>query len=285
MSEKRKSLMELLDDGTVIDVVDIGANPIASDGTPPYQGLLDSGYARLVGFEPNPEALAELNEKKGPHERYLPNAVFDGAEHELKVCQAPGMTSLLEPNMDLLSYYHGFPDWGQVVERIPVSTIRLDDVREIENLDYLKIDIQGGELEVFRHGKKRLNECLVIQTEVEFLPMYEEQPLFSEVEQFLRSQGFLIHRFQAIKSRILKPMLINDNIYGDLSQAFWTDAIFVRDFTKLDQLSPERLKKLALILHDVYGALDMVLLALQVCDDISGTTFARQYLPFLANKG
>jgi hypothetical protein len=47
-----------------IKIVDIGANPI--DGKPPYLPLLASGNARVVGFEPNLSALAELNNCKGP---------------------------------------------------------------------------------------------------------------------------------------------------------------------------------------------------------------------------
>lgn len=36
MSPQQKSLIGLLDDDTIIDVVDIGANPIEGDATPPY---------------------------------------------------------------------------------------------------------------------------------------------------------------------------------------------------------------------------------------------------------
>ena len=58
-----------------------------------------------------------------------------------------------------------------------LSTVRLDDVSEIDNVDYIKIDIQGAELGVFRNGTDRLRDCPVIHTKVEFLPMYEGQPL------------------------------------------------------------------------------------------------------------
>jgi len=58
MNQKRSSLADLLDLKLVIDVVDIGANPI--DGVAPYKSLLDGGHARVVGFEPNPDALARL---------------------------------------------------------------------------------------------------------------------------------------------------------------------------------------------------------------------------------
>lgn len=280
MNQERPSLTGLLNFKTKIDIVDIGANPI--DGEAPYKGLLDKGLARVTGFEPNPEALARLNASKTKNETYLPDAVFDGSMQELKLCKTPGMTSLLEPNTELLSYFHGFPEWGTVIGRQMVQTVRLDDVRRIKNIDFLKIDIQGGELEVLRNGKNRLDDCVVIQTEVEFLPMYKEQPLFSEVEQFLRSRGFLFHRFFPLVSRAVQPLLVENDIYRGLSQEFWADAIFVKDFTKFNQLTALKLKKLALILHDVYGSYDIVLRALMSHDNISKSKLAERYIKKLS---
>ena len=273
-------LASLLEIKSPIDIVDIGANPI--DGEVPYKPLLDSGLAHVYGFEPNPDALARLNAAKGQNETYFPSAVYNGAEQELRVCQQEGMTSLLEPNINLLSYLHGFPEWGKVVERISVPTVRLDDFTEIKNLDYLKIDIQGGELEVFRNGTNRLKECLVIQTEVEFLPMYEGQPLFSEVELYLRELGFTFHKFFPLVSRIVQPMLVNNNIYSELSQATYADAIFIKDFTKFDQLDPEQLKKISLILNDIYVSFDIALRALMVCDAKNKSNYAEQYIKHLS---
>jgi len=280
MPHSRRSMTEFFSDNIMVDLVDIGANPV--DGDPPYKSLLETGQVQLVGFEPNLEALEILNKNKGENEIYLPHAVYDGLEHELKICAIQGMTSLLEPNMELLSQIHGFNEWGVVVDRVPTSTVRLDDVKEIENIDFLKIDIQGGELEVFRHGVERLKDCLVIQTETEFLPMYKDQPLFSEVEQFLRSQGFLFHRVDALSSRPLIPMLADGDIRKGISQVIWTDAVFVKDFLKFDQLSITKLKKLSIILHDVYGSYDLVLRALMACDGKSGSSYAQKYAEFLS---
>ncbi len=39
-----------------------------------------------------------------------------------------GMTSLFEPDMEVLDHFHGFGDWGRVVCREKVATRRLDDV-------------------------------------------------------------------------------------------------------------------------------------------------------------
>ena len=283
MEYKISKLASLLEIKAPIDIVDIGANSIIGDGDEaPYKPLLDSGLAHVYGFEPNPDALARLNAAKGQNETYFPSAVYNGAEQELRVCQQEGMTSLLEPNINLLSYLHGFPEWGKVVERISVPTVRLDDFTEIKNLDYLKIDIQGGELEVFRNGTNRLKECLVIQTEVEFLPMYEGQPLFSEVELYLRELGFTFHKFFPLVSRIVKPLLINNDIYSELSQATYADAIFIKDFTKFDQLDPEQLKKISLILNDIYGSFDIALRALMACDAKNKSNYAEQYVKHLS---
>ena len=192
------------------------------------------------------------------------------------------MTSFLEPNSELLNYFHGFPEWGKVQERLSIQTVRLDDISEIKEIDYLKIDIQGGELEVFRNGINRLQDCLVIHTEVEFLPMYQGQPLFSEVELFLREHGYIFHQFSPLVSRVIQPAVFkvdgSEDIYRGLSQVFWADAVFIKDFTNFDKLSTINLKKLAIILHECYGSVDLVLRALMTYDTKSDSNLAKKYI-------
>src|SRR5271155_3059774 len=93
-------------------VVDIGANPI--DGTPPYKRMLERGLCTVIGCEPSRDAIERLDRQKSSMETYLPYVVSDGQDHTLFVCDAPGMTSLLEPNPDRLGLFHGFRDFGRV---------------------------------------------------------------------------------------------------------------------------------------------------------------------------
>ena len=121
----------------------------------------------------------------------------------------------------------------------------------------------------------------MIQTEVEFLSMYEGQPLFSEVEIFLRKQGFMLHRFFPAVSRVMRPLLVDNNIFAGLSQMFWADAIFMRDVTRLNLLGDQQLLKMAAILHDCYGSIDVVLRLLTEHDTRTGGRLGPGYLAAL----
>lgn len=282
MVQKDKlSFRALTDTDVRVKIVDVGANPIES--TPPYESLLRRGDADVVGFEPNGDGLAKLNAQKGPFETYLPHAIGDGKRHTLRFCTAPGMTSLLEPNPAVLNLFHGFPTWGQIVATEEVDTIRLDDIPETAGLDLLKMDIQGAELLVLRNAEARLADALVIQVEVEFLPMYVDQPLFGDLDVFLRQQGFVFHRFFPEVSRTIRPLLMDNNIYAGLSQLLWADAIFVRDFTKLEKLSNRQLLAMAAIMHDCYQSVDLVLYLLTEHDRRTGEATAARYLAGMQN--
>jgi FkbM family methyltransferase len=118
------------------------------------KAMLAAGLCKVVGFEPQPAALARLNQAKGPHELYLPYALADGTERTLHVCELEGMTSLLVPDPSHLALFNLFPIWGKVKERIAVTTRRLDDIAEITQMDFLKMDVQGVEGEVLAHGRQ-----------------------------------------------------------------------------------------------------------------------------------
>jgi hypothetical protein len=195
------------------------------------------------------------------------------------------MTSLLEPNWKVLNLFHGFPNWGQVLAREVVETIRLDDIPETAGVDFLKMDIQGAELMALENAQARLLDTLVIQSEVEFLQMYVGQPLFGDIDAFLRSRGFVFHRFYPLVSRVIQPLSLGNDIFAGLSQILWADGIFVRDFTKLERLSDRQLLAMAKIMNDCYQSIDLVLHVLSEYDRRTGQSLASGYLNNLVNSG
>ncbi|MEB3022251.1 FkbM family methyltransferase [[Mycobacterium] crassicus] len=236
-------------------VVDIGANPI--DGDPPYRAMLDAGLCTVTGFEPQPDALAELVRRKGPLETYLPYAVGDGGTHRLQITQASGMTSMFRPDTRRLALFNGFTEWGAVIDEVDVPTCRLDDIDEIGVVDLLKIDIQGGELMTFRNGRAKLANAVAIQTEVSFIALYEGQPVFGEIDLELRAQGFVPHSFPAIKRWAIAPTVFGGNFRIGQNQLLEADVAYVRDFAYPERLSDEQLSQLAMIAFHVYGSHDL----------------------------
>lgn len=254
-------LFNLLQPSRLTSVVDIGANPI--DGNPPYLPMLKDGLCTVIGFEPQQQAFEKLNAHKSLLETYLPYAIGNGEPHTLHVCRASGMTSLLKPDRRKLSLFHGFPQWGEIINEQRIETRRLDDISEIASLDFLKIDAQGSELAIFRGGRQKLADAVAIQTEVSFVPLYEGQPGFGEIDIELRSQGFLPHAFADINRRAIAPFLANSNLYAGLNQLLEADVVYARDFTNPDALTDEQLKHLALIVHHCYKSYDLTLYCLR----------------------
>jgi FkbM family methyltransferase len=247
-------LISLVHPDRLTSVVDIGANPI--DGDTPYKQMLQRRICRLIGFDPQPDALTRLNASKTDLETYLPYAIGDGEDHSLKICRGIGFASLFQPDAKVLTHFPRFSELGCVVGEIKLATRRLDDIAEIEEIDFLKIDIQGSELSVFENGRIRLANAVAIQTEVSFVPLYKNQPVFGDIDLELRSLGFIPHMFAAINKKMIAPMLGPDAAAA-LNQIIEADVVYVRDFLKADAMDSEQLKHLALIAHHCYGSFDL----------------------------
>jgi FkbM family methyltransferase len=255
MAAQSDPLFNLLRPERLTAVVDIGANPIES--TPPYKPMLDSRLCTVVGFEPQPDGWEKLNTQKSDLETYLPYAVGDGAAGMLKVCHAPGMSSLFDPEPRTLICFPGFPIFGKVVKEIPVQTRTLDSIAEITALDHLKIDVQGSELAVFLNGSAKLARATSIQTEVSFLPLYAGQPVFGEIDLALRALGFVPHMFSHLKKAMILPLYFSHDMFNGLNQLLEADIVYVRDFTQADKMDSEQLKHLALVAHHCYQSYDL----------------------------
>lgn len=277
-------LSELLNPSRLTEIVDIGANPI--DGPPPYKSMLDIGLCRVTGFEPQKEALSQLQLHQGPNERYLPYAVGDGCSHTLHICRASGMTSLFQPDPARLGLFAALAPLGDVIQKMPIQTVNLDSIAEINNLDFLKIDIQGGELAVFQSGKIKLTQAVAIQTEVSFITLYKDQPSMGEIDSELRTQGFIPHCFAAIKKWPITPCVVNNNPRQALNQLLEADIVYVRDFSQPDTLSDEQLKHLALISHHIYGSFDLAMHCLMLLENRNAISTGTQqkYLQNLTQR-
>jgi FkbM family methyltransferase len=251
---------------TEIHVADVGAADLGE--VAPYQPLLDAGLARLTAFEPDEREAAGLADKLGARATLLPYALGDGEEHTLHVCgPGLGMTSLLEPDPDSLAFFNMFEEWGRVERTVPCPTRRLDDLDELDPIDYLKIDVQGSELSILSNGREKLRTCLAIQTEISFVALYRDQPTFGEIDQELRAQGLMPHRFAHIKTWSIKPTTRFGDPRSPFDQLLEADIVYVRDIVRADDVPDGDLAKLALVAQFAYRSPDLAARCLAVLVD------------------
>lgn len=282
MARVVKSFEAILPHAPKIEILDIGSNPNERHIAPPsYAGLLERKRCRITGFEPGTEAFAALQKIQSPEERYFPYAIGDGTTQKFYECALGVMSSLYEPNHELLKDFHVLGEAARVVAVHEMPTKRLDDISEITTCDYIHMDIQGAELQALKSGEKLLKNVVVVQAEVTFLQMYRNQPTFSEVELYMRSQGFMLHYVDSLQKRTWKPLCLNGDPMAGWSQWFWGDAVFVRDIAGWKNLSSEAMLKMACILHDVYRSFDLAQLVLAARDQNHGTQDANTYFQAL----
>ncbi len=146
-------------------------------------------------FEPNPEALAQLRTKLQQHDR--------ARIHPVAVSSSDGTTTFHQGARDDVSslyprnstghrYFRADLDMKATTE---VETASLDTFcaeQNIASVQLMKIDVQGGELEVLLGGQNRLaaNTFDVIVAEGFLVPHYESAPLLDEVYSFVSGYGY-----------------------------------------------------------------------------------------------
>jgi FkbM family methyltransferase len=172
-----------------IKLIDVGARGgIHPRWKPFYQSL------EVVAFEPDPQECAALNSQRHPYlVRFIPAALGaqDGDQATLFICREPGCSSLLRPNVDLCRKFL-YGGAMEVVGEAPITLKRMDSVCGDFQPDVLKIDTQGSELDVLRGAGRLLDNVLAVELEVEFVEQYLGQPVFSEVDIFMRQKGFTL---------------------------------------------------------------------------------------------
>jgi FkbM family methyltransferase len=242
-----------------IEIVDVGASNISAE-IPSYDLLLGSGLARLTAFEPNPAEFSRL--VSDDTRRYLPYAIGAGGSADLHITVSPGFCSTLKPNDRINAFIQSFAKLSAVTSQQTIETRRLDDLAEVERIDFLKIDIQGGELAAFEGGRHKLAGALCVQTEVAFIPIYENQPLFAEQDALLRSLGLSFfgmksvnkYPFQGTPKALRRP-----SRRTDLGQWVDGDAVYIRDFSRWEELETVDLRNLFFILLLSFNAVSAVL--------------------------
>ena len=268
-----RALNELFDSIPPLTVVDVGAG---FNGRPDYDRLLEGGDVTLLAFEPQTalrEALVAHYGESVDH-RFHPDILGGGGPRTFHQTEFPFTASLYRPDEARRAPLGTVAEAGRLQAEYRVETRRLDDVPEAAAADLLTMDIQGAELDVLRGALGVLEARPVIQAEAFFVPLYENMPLFADLDAFLRGRGYQFHFLDKISTRAFKPAWRPDDPGAGFRQMIHCDAIYVPDYLTLDAMPPDRLLKTARILHDLYRSIDFVRYVLATHDRLTGSALA-----------
>jgi hypothetical protein len=95
-------------------------------------------------------------------------------------------SSILEPKTHLDRYPH-----IHFTDKETVQMIKLDDFDyDVKKYNFINIDVQGYELEVFKGAINKLNNIQYIMTEINQDELYVKCTQIQELDEFLSKYGF-----------------------------------------------------------------------------------------------
>jgi Methyltransferase FkbM domain len=191
------------------------------------------------------------------------------------ITQSPGFCSTLHPNAPVNAAIHSFGPLTTVQSVEKMKTHRLDDLTELTRVDFLKIDIQGGEVAAFKGGLTKLANLLCVQTEVAFVPIYEKQPLFAQQNEILQSLGLRFFGMKSVNRFAYEGAsrgIRKRNRRTDIGQWVDGDAVYLRDFLTWDALPLADLKRLFFIVATSFSAASATMRIGQLLVDANALT-------------
>lgn len=148
-------------------------------------------YPNIIAIEMLPD-LARALKTRHPNVMVLNCALSNYmGRGKYNRCRASQMSSLLRPAPVYQDYYP--------IEECGISGDGVTDVRRLDSItpilmldhvDLIKLDLQGGELAALCGAEATLAITANLVIEVEFVQLYQDQPLADEIAAFLGDRGF-----------------------------------------------------------------------------------------------
>jgi len=163
-------------------------------------------------------------------------------DQKLHVTAQPACSSLYPPNQEVVATRPSLGDVVLVDETIvPITTLDRWTANTGLAPDFIRLSAQGAELDVLKGSERCLTKVRALQIDVPLNPIYRGQPLFGDVDKFLRDRGFVLWRlghlvhyglaeasptFRLADRQFFDSRLIEISAQG--GQVFWGHAWYVR---------------------------------------------------------
>lgn len=196
-------------------VLDVGAN-IGQYG----ERLRNAGYnKRIISFEPMSNEFKVLKEKCSADSLWECYQIGLGEEYaimEINISQNSISSSLLP----MLHRHETAAPKSVFINKENVQIKRLNDVvpRIVDfnsSKILLKMDAQGYELSILKGADDILSKVDMIESELSFVPLYEGQPLITDMVNYLDRKDFTL-------------VYVNNGFTHETGHVLQADGLFVR---------------------------------------------------------
>ena len=252
------SMFEDLYQSYPLTLADVGASGGITPHWHPHRRHL-----RLIGFEPDARAFEDLSSQQDHLIRYFNVGLHRSrGQFSFYLTRKQQTSSCFLPNRDLLNRFHS-PFRFDVVEETRIDCESLDEVLQqtgLTDLDFIKLDTQGSELAILEGAQSVLAESVFgLEIEVAFAELYEGQPLFSDVDLFVRQFGFDLIDLSAVYWKRLAGATVGNS----KGQLMFADALYFRQplilqgiLRKIDKRVARSKVLRALSVCQIYGFFD-----------------------------
>lgn len=197
---------------------------------PPIRGIIHIGahigqefpfYKNLnvpiLFFEPLSANFKSLTENVSKEENvYLFNLALGNENKKIEMFIASNMqsSSILKPTLHLELHPDITFNTTEEVKMVRLNDLDLSaypDLKDLSNFNFLCIDVQGYEIEVFKGASEQLAHLDFIITEINKQALYENGANIEDLDELLAS-----YNFQQVTSKF------------NLSNGVWGDALYIR---------------------------------------------------------
>lgn len=266
------TLLQAVGDRGIV-LADVGARGGFDEDLLPLGPAVDA-----IGFEPEPNEASRLAASVDPRwrsARVLPYAVGGRVgKATLFVPPSHEAGSLLHHNPDMLEQF-GYDHLHGTPTEIMVNTVTLDHLSahgEVQSVDYLKLDVEGAELDVLKGALTLLGCCKAVKVECAFVEQRIGQPLASRVTEWLQEQQFELvdvvhcHRWRR-RSLPAHPYMVRFAMPYSRGRLAQGDLLF---FKRPDRLARAWDKGILALVAGSFGYFDFAVGVLRAYPDVAG---------------
>ncbi len=200
----------------------------------------------LILYDADRDCLEHMQENK--YENFgetmvLPYCIGkEKGSAEFYITYHPAGSSLYRFNEEYKNFSSvTYPKYGEFIygdslkseESVFIETFSLSELLKKKSLpiDFLSLDVQGAEYDILLGSKDVIAQSVVgIQLEIEFIELYKNQRVFSEIDRLLNSMGFELIDVNSIGRA--SPISLPIGFRAE-EQIMYADFVYIKNFNSL----------------------------------------------------